>query len=176
MRKKWFAWALLVCLLLSSAVAQATGFYFLDKRAEQVSSIPGEDEAYALILEEAQAFVDALDEEELRALREVMGAGQDWNGEIDGTDEVTPGKPVTVPIGIYEVGAHIPAGDYTITTDSYASVTVALGEDVGDYEQQIFWETFDETGSIGRLPLKEGQFVRVEYAPVVFTPFAGLGF
>ena len=85
-------------------------------------------------------------------------------------------KSVSVPIGVYEVGVHIPAGEYTLAQDNgYASITVATASDFSDYEN-IIGTTYIEEAGIGRFVLEEGQFVNVERGHIVFTTFVGLGF
>lgn len=81
-------------------------------------------------------------------------------------------KSVVVPMGEYIVGVDIPAGTYTVTTgDSYCSLEVfsSAGKKIHDFD------SFDSE-IIGKLVLKDGQTVLVEYDSVVFEPYKGLGF
>lgn len=86
-------------------------------------------------------------------------------------------KEVSVPAGIYEIGVHIPAGEYTLTADgSYAAITVSTTDDFEDYAAMISIDSIDEDTPVGRMSLKTGQFVKIEYGSIMFTTFTGLGF
>ncbi|MCL2544612.1 MAG: hypothetical protein FWE77_01705 [Clostridia bacterium] len=85
-------------------------------------------------------------------------------------------KSVSVPIGIYEVGVHIPAGEYSLAQDGgYASITVSKANDFSDYEN-IVGTTYVEEAGIGRFVLEAGQYVSIERNPILFSVFTGLGF
>ncbi len=107
-------------------------------------------------------------------------------------------QEVTVPQGVYEVGADIPAGHWTIKaseTDSYASAYIKCGKTLDETKKDLEWddyyvseslvnekskgynETTDKTET--DLELEKGMYVVVEYSSVVFTPYSGkpsLGF
>lgn len=85
-------------------------------------------------------------------------------------------KEISVPIGVYEVGVHIPAGEYTISTSNYATITVTTTEDVSDYSSMITIDFITNEEPLGRLNLKDGTFVYIENYSVIFTKFSGLGF
>jgi len=85
-------------------------------------------------------------------------------------------KSVSVPIGVFEVGVHIPAGEYTLALDGgYATITVSNGADFSDYENIVSTTYVEEVG-IGRFVLTDGQFVNIERGHILFTIFTGLGF
>jgi hypothetical protein len=85
-------------------------------------------------------------------------------------------KEVKVPIGVYRVGTDIPAGEYSLKPgDSYAAITLSTNDDFSDYSSMISIASIDEEG-IGRIVLKDGQFVNVEYGSIIFARFVGLGF
>jgi len=77
-------------------------------------------------------------------------------------------KQVDVPPGKYEVGVHIPVGEYTITTnDSYTSIVI------NDYKEA---HVFKKGEVVGRLVLNKGDIVEISNGTIVFAPFVGLGF
>jgi len=85
-------------------------------------------------------------------------------------------KSVSVPIGVYEVGVHIPAGEYSLAQDGgYASITVSKAADFSEYENIVSTTSVEEVG-IGRFVLEAGQFVKVEHYRILFSIFTGLGF
>ena len=86
-------------------------------------------------------------------------------------------KEVTVPIGIYEIGVHIPAGEYTLGTTDYASyITFNRSDDFDDYDSRVSSDSIYENETIGRIVLVEGNFVKIEVGSMIFKPFTGLGF
>ena len=86
-------------------------------------------------------------------------------------------KSVSVPIGIYEIGVHIPAGEYSLKLDDghFANITISISDDFSDYRNRIDSTMVDEKG-VGRMILKDGQFVQVEHGSIFFSAFTGLGF
>ena len=85
-------------------------------------------------------------------------------------------KSVSVPIGVYEVGVHIPAGEYSLAQDGgYTTITVAKAADFSDYGNIVGSTSVEEVG-IGRFVLEEGQYVKVEHGRMLFSTFTGLGF
>jgi len=85
-------------------------------------------------------------------------------------------KSVSVPPGVYEIGEHIPAGEYSLELDSdYAAATTSKSNDFSDYGSMIDILSVDEKG-VGRIVLKEGQFIQIEYGSVLFVTFTGLNF
>lgn len=107
-------------------------------------------------------------------------------------------EEVTVPQGVYQVGADIPAGHWTIKaseTDSYASAYVQCGKTLSASKKDLEWDDYYASESLvsdkskGYNPitditetdfeLENGMYVIVQYSSVVFTPYAGkpsLGF
>lgn len=109
-------------------------------------------------------------------------------------------KEVTVPIGIWKVGEDIPAGHWTISASDGNGPWVIVGSaleenglDVDSWRSTmdgfyykaelesptyIFYKEGKSQSSFD-IELKEGLFVQVKYASVVFSPFIGkptLGF
>ncbi|MCI5956271.1 MAG: hypothetical protein MRZ54_04745 [Clostridiales bacterium] len=107
-------------------------------------------------------------------------------------------EEVTVPQGVYQVGADIPAGHWTLKaseTDSYASAYVKCGRTLSANKKDLEWDDYYASESLvsdkskGYNPitdktetdfeLENGMYVIVEYSSVVFTPYTGkpsLGF
>jgi len=80
-------------------------------------------------------------------------------------------KEVVVPVGEYIVGDDIPAGVYTVTTgDHYTSI------EIFDNEKRVQDFDFMDAGTIGKLTLKNGQRVVIEYQSVTFSTYKGLSF
>lgn len=109
-------------------------------------------------------------------------------------------KEVTVPQGTWKVGQDIPAGHWTITASEgngpwviVGSTLEANGLDVDSWKSSmdgsyykaelqsptyIFYQK-DKSQPFFDIELKEGLFVQIKYASVVFSPFIGkptLGF
>lgn len=83
-------------------------------------------------------------------------------------------KEVEVPVGIYIVGEDIPEGTYSIYTSSsdwFSSFHVY--DNNGDY---IIIESIQYGKHIGKVVLKNGYTVEIEYQSVIFAPYQGLGF
>ena len=106
-------------------------------------------------------------------------------------------QEVTVPQGLYEVGADIPEGHWTIAAADGQSISVSWGTqlnetktnvdvtwDEGFYEYETlvsktysYYQASDRTEV--DFDLKAGQYVVVDYGQAVFTPYKGkpeLGF
>jgi hypothetical protein len=104
-------------------------------------------------------------------------------------------QEVTVPVGTYQVGKHIPAGHWMIVplNGSYAYITIGNdieenGKDIpygcsGRYYTPIY-STASRSYDIGdptfvELELKPGAYVCIEKSSVIFRPYTGqpdLGF
>lgn len=84
-------------------------------------------------------------------------------------------KDVTVPVGTYVVGEDIPAGSYTITfasSSGFARVSVYdEGKSYSSFSEQVAKDS-----PIGKVVLKNGQTIEINYDPVTFSPYKGLGF
>lgn len=106
-------------------------------------------------------------------------------------------QEVTVPQGVYSVGADIPEGHWNISAAQGQTVTVRWGTKLNDagtdvdvdwnggiYEYEtLVSPTYDYYQASDRtavdFDLKDGQFVVVDYGQAVFTPYTGkpsLGF
>ena len=106
-------------------------------------------------------------------------------------------QEVTVPQGLYEVGADIPEGHWTIAAADGQSISVSWGTqlnetktnvdvtwDEGFYEyESLVSKTYSNYQASERtevdFDLKAGQYVVVDYGQAVFTPYKGkpeLGF
>jgi hypothetical protein len=85
-------------------------------------------------------------------------------------------KVFEVPVGVYEVGVHLPAGEYSLMpTSTYAAITVSTSDDFEDMRAMISISSVEESG-IGRIVLKEGTFINIQYGPIEFSTFVGFGF
>lgn len=102
-------------------------------------------------------------------------------------------QEVTVPQGVWQVGADIPAGKWTVKPEpegqTYIKVSDKLEEGGADIRPTITgkllraedWYKFDPATDVPSMDveLKDGMYVSFEYGPAVFTPYAGkpsLGF
>lgn len=181
--KRFFVLSLCLMLLVSGAalaerevgsVNENSRFLQYAKPQETEAPVP-EVEAAVAIAEPAVAVeytpgstsLSSLSYEELAALKV----------QVEQELMLRPeGQPVPVPMGVYEVGPHIPAGDYTLTTDDFASIIVSASESFDSYEDMLYYDSLEAGNIIGRINLKEGTFVQIEYGTMNFARFAGLGF
>ena len=89
-------------------------------------------------------------------------------------------KEVTVPAGTYIIGQDIPAGDYTVTYTGIAQSVLYVYPSAQALEEgtQVFSKILSDAWgiSVGKLSLTDGQVIVIQSAPVVFTPYKGLGF
>lgn len=102
-------------------------------------------------------------------------------------------QEVTVPQGLYKVGADIPAGKWTIRAPSGEANTVKIGSELDDNGTDVNFRgdlrmivgenyTGYALGSacdFWTVDLRDGQYVCITNGPAVFTPYAGkpsLGF
>lgn len=137
----------------------------------------------------AEVDLSGMTFDELVALRERIDRAM-W--------ECEEWQAVTVPQGVYQVGADIPAGHWSIAAAEGQSASVAWGtklnqtgtdvdvdwDDNGFYEYEsivnpsyAYYQASDRTEV--DFDLKEGQYFAVQYGQVVFTPYKGkptLGF
>lgn len=77
---------------------------------------------------------------------------------------------VTVPVGEYIVGADIPAGTYMLTAHNLTDIEVYSNS------KCVHNHCLTSSEQIGKLPLEDGQVVKIKYGSVVFAPYKGLGF
>lgn len=86
---------------------------------------------------------------------------------------------ITVPVGMYEVGVHIPAGEYTISCDEslmrMTMIQVFSSPEKG-LNHYVESHSIANDEVIGRLVLQEGYVVEVNSGAAVFHRYAGLGF
>ena len=101
-------------------------------------------------------------------------------------------QEVTVPQGVWEIGADIPAGKWTILPTPFADTYIKIGSETKNGGTEVNskvsqrikdkdYRDFDASKDITswNVELEAGQFLQVDYGPAVFTPYAGkpsLGF
>ena len=104
-------------------------------------------------------------------------------------------QEVTVPQGIWVVGEDIPAGTWTVkcAADSFSAITISdtLNEMGTDLEYSDYYHYESVTSPDSRIfekdkditeytfTVKAGDYIKIEYASVIFTPNTGkpsLGF
>lgn len=101
-------------------------------------------------------------------------------------------QEVEVPQGVWEVGADIPAGKWTIKAipggNTYIKVGTELEDGGTDVHTKFTVDIYDpghrgykegQKLSEGTIDLEVGQYVCIDYANAIFTPYAGkpsLGF
>lgn len=82
-------------------------------------------------------------------------------------------KEVVVPLGSYIAGEDIPVGTYSVSPGgSTVSMIIVYDNKGGIVESHSLTPSL----YIGKLCLQEGQVVEVIFEPVVFNPYAGIGF
>ncbi len=110
--------------------------------------------------------ISGLSNDELLELREKIQLQLFSSKLVDG---------ITVPPGEYIIGEDIPEGSYRVCAISlernsmviiYSAgknvlTSYAIGDLYGAYE-------------VGKLPLENGMIIEVDFAPVIFYPYAGL--
>ena len=101
-------------------------------------------------------------------------------------------QEVTVPQGVWEVGADIPAGKWTILPTASADTYIKVGPETKNGGTEVNakvlqrikdtgYRDFDPSSDVTSwtIELEAGQFLQVDYGPCIFTPYAGkpsLGF
>lgn len=101
-------------------------------------------------------------------------------------------QEVTVPQGVWEVGADIPAGKWTILPTPFADTYIKIGNETQNSGTEVKsrvsqrikdkdYRDYDASKDITswNVELVDGQFLQVDYGPCIFTPYAGkpsLGF
>lgn len=83
------------------------------------------------------------------------------------------GKEVYVPMGQYIVGSDIPCGTYTITNKDSYMVGVSHLSSTGEY---IKVHAVSGNNCIGKIVLQDGERIDIQYGPVYFSIYKGLGF
>lgn len=88
-------------------------------------------------------------------------------------------ESVIIPVGTYEIGVHMPAGEYTVSCDE-GLMRMTMIQVFSDGEKSL--ANYVDTHSIandeviGRLVLKEGYVMEVNSDAAVFRAYTGLGF
>ena len=101
-------------------------------------------------------------------------------------------QEVTVPQGVWEVGADIPAGKWTILAVPSGHTYIKIGPETKNGGTEVNFKVtqriedkdykdYDASEDVTswNVELEEGQFLQVDYGPCIFTPYAGkpsLGF
>jgi len=88
-------------------------------------------------------------------------------------------KSTTVPAGDWIVGRDIPAGSYSISIiDGKTAYICVKGPATSLWETSFFFSQSmtSEEYNIGRIELKDGYSVHIEYHPVLFAPPVTLTF
>ena len=101
-------------------------------------------------------------------------------------------QEVTVPQGVWEVGADIPAGKWTILAAPFGHTYIRIGSETKNGGTEVSpkvtqriedkdYKDYDASEDVTswNVELVEGQFLQVDYGPCIFTPYAGkpsLGF
>lgn len=87
-------------------------------------------------------------------------------------------KEVEVPPGTYEVGVHIPAGEYTLVATQKSSTYFYLYADKSTMDSNRTYEyhILGRGETAARVVVEEGLYIKIESGPCIFSPFIGLGF
>lgn len=78
-------------------------------------------------------------------------------------------KQVTVPVGVYQIGAEIPAGRWTVkrtSPDAYCYFRVGQRFENGEVTSYNFYSDLENEANI---ILVENNYIEILYAPVVFS-------
>lgn len=112
--------------------------------------------------------------DDLVYLRKCINIELEYRGyAVPESETQTKQKEVPVPVGTYTVGEDIPAGKYTVLYDGSFLASVTVKSSAG---KTVTIDSISTGERIGKLELKDGQTVIVDYDPVVFTTYQGLGF
>ena len=131
----------------------------------------------------AEFDLSGLSFEELVALKDQINLAI-WNSK--------EWQEVTVPQGVWEVGADIPAGKWTISAADGAISAVTIGKELRDNGQDVKPTASaalvspsnvvykqDSSRLTWDVELVDGDYIKISTGSVVFTPYAGkpsLGF
>lgn len=92
---------------------------------------------------------------------------------------------VTVPMGIWEIGVHIPEGTWMLSSKNTTFSSIIYGPSLSENgsSMSIFddgnTETLVQFGDSFRFVAKKGNFISIKYGPMIFTSESGtsdLGF
>ncbi len=113
--------------------------------------------------------IDTLSLDELMKLRvrieaRIIELSEDWS--------------LRVPMGIYEVGKDIPAGTYSVESESENKADFKLGSSYEDAKSNRVFvsEYLSKNIVIGKIALFDGQFIKVRFNSVVLRKYKGLSF
>lgn len=93
---------------------------------------------------------------------------------LDDISNLEKGGSVYIPVGDYIVGEDIPAGKYSLSSESYAVLRVYKNSNAKYYDNHYECEKPDYT--VGKITLQDGMRIIVVYDGITFGPFKGLGF
>lgn len=131
--------------------------------------------AQASSTDDIATYIETLPTEFIAEMIRLFNAELAKRGET--LDEVTQlptiDKEVMVPIGTYTVGVDIPVGVYTIKNDEKQSGTIIVKTASG---KAVYYEALYKGDNVGNIKLEFGYIVEIAYGPLVFAPFAPLGF
>lgn len=87
-------------------------------------------------------------------------------------------KEVTVPVGTWKVGEDIPAGTYSISGGKFMATLTIYKTAEKNFSDMVEMYTFSgmTSNTVGRVTLKEGQYVEIETEALTFAPPISLGF
>lgn len=131
---------------------------------------------FALILVVLMMFCSAASAEgiDLTAMsfEELIALRQEIDLLIFASDEY---KNVSVPAGEYVIGEDIPAGTYTLDSDGMAMISV-YSDASKNIMGMVAAHTVGNGETVGKIELKEGNVVEIQFTSIIFKTYAGLGF
>lgn len=84
-------------------------------------------------------------------------------------------KDVSVPQGVYIVGVDIPAGTYSFSSTEFAAIEIFSDESCS-IQSYVAVYSVSADNPVAKFELKDGYAVEIQYAPILFTTYTGLGF
>lgn len=131
--------------------------------------------AYASSTDDIASYIETLPTEFIAEMVRLFNAELAKRGETlkEVTQLPTIDKEVMVPIGSYTVGIDIPVGVYTIKNDDKQPGTIIVKTASGE---AVYYEALYQDDNVGNIKLEFGYIVDIKYGPLVFAPFAPLGF
>lgn len=86
-------------------------------------------------------------------------------------------KEVLIPTGNYIGGVDIPAGDYTVTCAEFGGIFIYPDEEEANAGGwYTFFAMLSENDKVGKMTVKEGDFIKIMSGSFYFAPYQGLGF
>lgn len=119
------------------------------------------------MLMESGKTQEEAEQEVLNFYIEKMSEAQVQHSLPESASEASVVKNVEVPVGEYIVGTDIPAGTYTLASDSNVMSAIT----VNDYEQHY---SINSDEKVGRIVLEEGDIVNIQYGGMLFSTYVGL--